>query len=221
MRRIFLMGLLLTCFGGCRSIPFKPTALVPVQNITPGEIRDDFAAGLPEKFEILNSVIFQYGRNSFVALGYTSADMKNKIFTATGLSPAGIKLFDLSGNDTGVETKFMLPEFSAKGDVTKAIAESIRWIYFDRVPPASAKIIKKEKQIIFREPIPDGMIEYIFAGAGNRLAEKHCYRNGRRFFSIFYYEYLRNNSKLYPQGIVFKHHQYRYQLRLRLQQISP
>ena len=219
--RIFLVGLLLTCFGGCSSIPFKPTALVSVQNITPEEIRDDFAASLPEKFELLNSVVFQYGPSSFVALGYTSVDIKNKVFAVTGLNPAGIKLFDLSGNDTGVEAKFILPEFSSKGDFAKAVAEAIRRIYFDRIPPSSAKIIKRQKQIIFQESIPDGMVEYIFAGADNLLTEKRYYRNGRLFFSIFYYEYLRDNSKLYPQDIIFKHHQYHYQLRLRLKQINP
>jgi len=219
--RIFLIGLLLTCFCGCSSVPFKPTASVSVQNITPEKIRDDFAASLPEKFELLNSVVFQYGTSSFVALGYTSADIKNKVFAVTGLNPAGIKLFDLSGNDTGIETKFILPEFSAKGDFAKAVGEAVRKIYFDRIPPSSAKIIKRKKQIIFQESIPDGMVEYIFAGTDNLLTEKHYYRNGCPFSSIFYYEYLRDNSKLYPQGIIFKHHQYHYQLRLRLQQLSP
>ena len=220
MLRIFLVGLLLTCFGGCSSIPFKPTALVSVPNITPEKIRDDFAASLPEKFELLNSVVFQYGPISLVALGYTSVDMKSKVFAVTGLNPAGIKLFDLSGNDTVVKTKFMVPEFSAKGDFVKAVAEAVKSIYFDRIPPSSAKIIKRKKQIVFQESIPDGMVEYIFAGADNLLTEKRYYRNGRPFSSVFYYEYLRDNSKLYPQGIIFKHHQYHYQLRLRLKQIT-
>jgi hypothetical protein len=157
--------------------------------------------------------------NSFVALGYTSVDIENKVFAVPGLNPAGIKLFDLAGNDTGVETKFMLPEFSSKGVFAKAVAEAVRKIYFDRVPPPSAKIIKKKNQLIFQELIPDGMVEYIFTGSDNLLTEKRYYRSGRRFSSIFYYEYLRDDSKLYPQGIVFKHHQYHYQLTLHLKQI--
>jgi hypothetical protein len=221
MRRIFLAGLLLGCCCGCSSLPFKPTELVSVQHITPEKIRDDFAASLPEKFDLLNSVVFQYGLNSFVALGYTALDTKNKIFTVAGLSPAGIKLFDLSGNDTGVETNFMVPEFSAKGDFSRAVSEAVRKIYFDRIPPSSAKIIKKKNQMLFQESIPDGMVEYIFAGADNLLTEKRYYRNNRPFSSVFYYEYLRDNSKLYPRGVVFKHYQYHYQLRLRLKQISP
>jgi len=220
MLRIFLVGLLLTCFCGCSSIPFKPTELVSVQNITPEKIRDDFAASLPKKFELLNSVVFQYGMSSFVALGYTSVDMEKKVFVVTGLNPAGIKLFDLSGNDTGVEAKFVLPEFSSKGDFAKVVAEAVKKIYFDRIPSSSAKIIKRKNQTIFQESIPDGMVEYAFAGADNLLTEKRYYRNGHRFSSIFYYEYLRDNSKLYPQGVIFKHHQYYYQLRLRLKQIN-
>ncbi|MFA5394206.1 MAG: DUF3261 domain-containing protein [Candidatus Ratteibacteria bacterium] len=219
--RILLISLLLTCFGGCGSISFEPTALVSVQNTTPEKIRNDFAKSLPGKFELLNSVVFQYGTRSFVALGYTSVDIKNKTFAVTGLNPAGIKLFDLSGNDTEIEAKFMLPELSAKDDFAKAVAESVRKIYFDRIPPASARIIQTKKQLIFQELIPGGMVEYIFTGADNLLTEKSYYRNGRPVFSIFYYEYLRDDSKLYPQEIVFKNQQYHYQLRLRLKQINP
>ena len=51
------------------------------------------------------------------------------------------------------------------------------------------------------------------------LVEKRYYENGRKIWTVSYYEYRRENGKLYPDGIILEHHEYGYRLVVRLREI--
>jgi len=63
------------------------------------------------------------------------------------------------------------------------------------------------------------VLEYVFAGVQQNLIEKRYYHDDQLLWTVSYYEYQRKEGKLYPGGIVLKHHQYHYQLIVRLKEI--
>ncbi|MDM8526313.1 DUF3261 domain-containing protein [Desulfococcaceae bacterium HSG8] len=218
-KRIFTcsLALFLSC-AGCAGIPFQTTARVPVESVHPEKARELFIRSLPSEFQMVNSVVFKYGWKTFSAIGYTKIDADEKKFTLMGLTPIGIKLFELSGTPKGTECGFAIKAFTRQGNFADRIADDIRRIYFDRIPSPEAKVCKKKYEIVFRDP---GETEYIFAGADNVLIEKRRYEGIRRIWSVFYYEYQRKNGKLHPGGIIFRHYQHGYQLIIRLKEIRP
>ena len=253
VRQLILAGLALSGSAGCRSIPFQEIEYVPVDSIPSSAAREQFARALPSEFQRVDTMVFQYKGSSIAAIGYTAVDTRRNVFTVVGISPVGIKLFELSGDRKEVECSFALEEFMQRGDFARAVADDIRRIYFDRIPPPGAEADKEKYRIIFRDQFADpaarapsspgyardrlaggasfrvspagrrgggpGTMEYVFAGADPVLIRKRYYREKRNIWDVFYYEYRRENGKLHPGGIVFRHYQYRYQLVMRLKEI--
>jgi hypothetical protein len=220
LRRLVLIGLGVSCIFGCSSVPFSEIALVSVEEVNPQAVREQFSLELPVKFRIVNTVTFRFREKTFSAIGYTEVDTSAKTFTVVGFHPAGgYKLFELSGDAEGVECTFAREELTRRGDFAQAVGDDTRRLYFDRVPARDAKISKGKYRIFFRQQMAGGEMEYVFAGTGGVLVEKHYYENGNKVWSASYYEYRRENGKLYPSGIILKHHEYRYQLVVRLKEI--
>ena len=163
---------------------------------------------------------FEFKGQAFAAIGFTDVDTSKKTFTIVGLQPdGGIKLLELSGDAHGVECRFSHESFSRWGEFARLVADDTRGIYFDRVPAPDAKISKGKYRIHFRQRAGDGEIEHVFAGTEGVLIEKCYYEDGSRIWTASYYEYRWENGKLYPAGILFKHHEYGYRLVVRLKEI--
>ena len=217
MRRLIrITGLMLLLVGCSHKIPFEHPSLHPVADIDPGVIRDNFAASLPESFQLISSTVFIYKMHSFTAIGLTGIDVKTQKFTLACMNPMGVKLFELAGDKEGVDCRFAMKEFTQKGDFAKMVADDIRNIYFNRIPDKDAGIVKQNKKIIFFKPVNSGRMEYLFGGNGNLLLEKRFLKKGRKIWSVFYFEHIKKNGKLHPSGIIFKHYKYGYQLVIRL-----
>ncbi len=215
-----VFGLVVLCSSGCSSIPFEKVQYVSVSKVQPAAILKQFASALPQEFQVVNTIVFQYKWRKFSAIGYTDIDALQKLFTVVCLNHAGIKLFELAGNDNSVECKFAFEGASFPGNFAKAVGDDIRRIYFDCIPNPESRIYKKKNKIVFRQPAEEGVMEYTFAGTDNLLIEKQYYKGWRKIWSVFYYEYRRKNGKLYPSGIMLKHHKYNYQLTVRLKEIQ-
>ena len=220
IRRLALLGLGILGLASCGSVPFRQTAPVSLEGIDPERMRQDFAEALPVAFRVVNTVTFRFKRKAFAAIGYTDVDTSRETFTVVGLHPAGgVKLFEISGNGEDVECAFALDQFAERGDVARAVADDTRRMYFDRLPSADARVSRERDRILFREEHGPGELEYVFAGSDGVLVEKRYYEKGRRVWRASYYEYRRENGKLYPGGIILEHHEYGYRLLVRLREI--
>jgi hypothetical protein len=220
MRRLGLVGLGILSLAACSSVPFRETALVSLEGVDPEEMRGRFAAALPDAFRVVNTVTFEFRRRALVAIGYADIDTSRRTFTIVGLHPAGgVKLFEVSGDSEGIQSAFAVEEFAVRGDLASAVGEDTRRIYFDRLPSPDARVSKERYRILFREKSGDGEIEYVFSGSDGLLVEKRYYENGSKIWSASYYEYRREAGKLYPEGIIFEHHEYGYRLLVRLREI--
>ena len=190
-----------------------------LDDVNPENLRLEFKASLAQNLEVINSIVFEYKWQSFAALGYTQLDLENNTFKVSCMNPVGIKLFELTGNRNEIKSNFVLKELLQRGDLPQAVGEDIRRIYFDLTPSAQAKI-KKEKYIItFSQPSGTGQIKYVFAGQKHWLIEKHYYEKNHKLWSVFYYNYLTNKGKLYPENIILKHYRFGYNLIIRLKEV--
>ena len=217
--KLILLLLILFCAAGCRSIPFKNIDYVALDDCDPNNLRLEFKAVLAQKLEVINSIVFEYKWHSFSALGYTQLDLENNTFKVSCMNPVGIKLFELTGNRNEIKSIFVLKELLQRGDLPHAVGEDIRRIYFDLLPSAQAKIKKEKYRIIFTQPSGAGLMKYVFAGSHHWLIEKHYSEKNRYLWSVFYYNYLMDNGRLYPAGLILKHHRFGYNLIIRLKEV--
>ena len=222
MRRLALLGLGILGALGCSGVPFREVDRVSLEGVDPEAVRERFASSLPVSFRIVNTVTFEFKGKAFAAIGYTEVDTARRTFTVIGLHPAaGVKLFEVSGDSENTESSYALEAFTTHGDISRAVGDDTRRMYFDRLPGSDATVSQERYRIVFRQPAGDGEIEFVFAGGEGALVEKHYFERGRKIWSVAYYEYRRDNGKLYPDGIILDHHQYGYRLLVRLKEIRP
>ncbi len=218
LRFIILVLIILIC-AGCSTIPFPRTSYVPVDSFDPQLVRQDFAASLPDKFQAVNTIVFQYKWRSFFALGYIDVNRERKTFAVSCLNPVGIKLFELSADSDSVKTNFVLKELLSKGDLPRVVGEDIRRIYFDNVPSGEAQIEKERYRIIFDQPRGLGFVRYVFAGSQKALVEKSYFEKGSCAWRVYYSEYRREQGKFYPAAIALKNYRFGYNLIVRLKEV--
>lgn len=205
---------------GCSSMPFKHSDYLSFEGVDPQTLRTNFSEELPQEFELLNSAIFRYSYLSFSALGVVRVDRSKKILDLVGFNHLGLMLFELSLDSDGkANCKYALPEFTKHKDFASFVLNDIGKIYFDRLPSQSAEVRQKRRKIVFKDSLKDAVTEYVFSGEGRYLAEKNYYEKQRKIWSVFYYEYILRDGKIYPEGIVFKHYKYGYKLIIRLKEI--
>ena len=219
MYKFIVLTLIILSSAGCTTIPFKNISYVSLEGVNPQMARAQFSQRLPQRFELMNSTLFAYRHMKFSCLGPTRVDAKNKSFTVVGLNHVGVKLFEMDFNNELIDSKYVFPELTKHGDFAKAVCEDIKRIYLDRVPPVESNVILEKYKLIFRAPEKNGFLEYVFAGKDNLLIEKHCYMNGCKLWSVFYYEYIFKNGKLFPTGVILRHYGYNYYLVVRLKEI--
>jgi hypothetical protein len=210
---ILILGALLVT--GCASVPFRETPLVSLESVDPHSVVENFQASVPAKFQVLNSVVFEYNWRKFLGIGSVEIDRRDNQFKLVCLNPMGVKLFELSGDRNTITTHYAIDALMKYGDLPTAVGNDIRHIYFDMVPSASAQISREKYRISFRQPAGAGEMEYVFAGKDRELVEKSYYENDDLVWRVSYYEYREH----YPQGIVFVNYQYGYQLTVRQKEL--
>jgi len=218
IRKLIVALTIASC--GCSSIPFRHLDYFSFDNIDPQTLRSNFSEELPQEFELLNSAIFRYSYLSFSALGVVRVDTFKKSLNLAGFNHLGVMLFELSYDSDGkMHCKYALPEFTKYKDFTSFVLNDIKRIYFGRVPSLGAQVRRERRRVVFRDFLEDAVTEYVFSGEGQFLAEKNYYEKQRKIWSVFYYEYMFKDGKIYPAGIVLKHYKYGYKLIIKLKEI--
>ena len=218
-RTVILVFLLLVFAAGCSTVPFQKTALVSLETVDARNILEQFKSRMPDSFQLLNTVVFEYNGRKFSAIGSVYISKADRVFRVAGMNPMGVKLFELSGDRSGVKTHYAIADFSKRGDIATAVGNDIRLIYFDLVPGPEASIWKRKYKLIFRQSSGPGHLEYVFGGTNGDLIEKNYYDEGGIVWRISYYEYRDQDGYRWPQGIVFIHYQYRYRLTIRQKEL--
>jgi hypothetical protein len=216
---VILVLLLYVLVAGCSTVPFQKTTLVALENTDARTIVERFKARMPDSFQLLTSVVFEYNSRKFAGIGTVQINSSDGVFRVAGMNPLGVKLFELSGDQHSVTSHYSIANLSRYGDIAAAVGHDIRRIYFDLVPGPEASIGKRKYKLIFRQSSGPGSLEYIFAGAGGDLIEKNYYDDSGLAWRISYYEYRDQDGKRWPQGIVLLNYQYGYRLTIRQKEL--
>jgi len=219
MKRCKLLCILLLLVTGCAQVPFRETTAIPMGSVDPAALAGRFHSTVPESFQLLNTVVFEYNDRKFLGIGSVELNAIRHTFHVACLNPMGVKLFELSGDDRGVSTGYILEPLAKYGDIGAAVGGDIRRIYFDLVPSRTASVWKRKYQLTFWQSSGSGTLEYVFAGADADLVMKRYYEDHVIAWQVSYYEYREHMGKRYPQGIVLINYQYGYRLTVRLKEI--
>lgn len=214
---IGLIALLI--IAGCSSIPFEETSYVPLDSEDPAAVIERYRNNIPEHIQLMHAVVFEYNGKKLSCLGFIEVDTGKKTYAVACLSPIGMKLFELTGDSKGVENSFVPGEFMRKEALVDMIGEDIKRIYFDLVPSSAARTKRKKHELVFRHKSGEGTIEHVFAGEGGYLIKKSYYVDNRLKWKVSYYEYKREDSGVYPGGIILNNYLYGYSVTLRLKGI--
>jgi Protein of unknown function (DUF3261) len=215
MKRFVLLCILQVFIAGCSTVPFQETRLVPLDSEDPGNVVEHFRSNVPDSFELLNTVVFEYNGRKFTAIGTIRINRADGVFKVAGMNPMGIKLFELSGDQNSVTTRYSIANLTRYGDIAAMVGNDIRRMYFDLVPGPEARSWKRKYTQIFRQPSGSGFLEYVFAGRDGDLIEKRYYEEKGIVWKASYYEYQDQDGKRWPQGIVFIHYSFGYRLIVR------
>lgn len=216
---LFLAGFL---WSGCAALPFEPVRLGPVDGLDPARVREDFREKLADPFEVVESVIFTYGRRKITALGHSQVNAEEKTLAVAGMTPLGAKVFEIKSAGDKVESSFSIPEMEKKVDrekMAQAMAEDVRRVYFTRIPAEEAEVFKSKGRIYYRQAAGPGKLEFIFGGPQAALIEKSYEEGGRKLWRVRYFEYRTEGSRIYPSKIFYENPVGKYSLALRLKEI--
>lgn len=219
MHRMILVFLL--C--GCAGLPFEPVPLVPVQDWNPVQVRSEFEQKLAGDFKTSEAGIFKYKGREFSVLSYTRVSSRDKTVSAAGLTPLGVKLFEITAGTDGVKDySFSIPQIKNKIDparMASAMAEDVWRIYMARIPASGSEIQIEKDRILFRSKRTDGALEYVFGGENGVLLEKSFKKGRRKIWSVRYFEYRAQGGKIYASKIIYENLQRHYTLILNLKEI--
>ena len=215
MKRFVVLFILQMFIAGCGTVPFQETELVLLGSEDPWNMVERFQKGTPASFQLLTSVVFEYNSRKFSGIGAVQINSSDGVFKVAGMNPLGVKLFELSGDQHSVTSRYTIANFSRYGDIVTAVGNDIRRIYFNLVPGPEASIWKRRYKLIFREPSGPGFLEYVFAGTDGDLIEKNYYEENGIVWKVSYYEYQDQDGKRWPRGIVLIHYHYGYRLTIR------
>jgi hypothetical protein len=217
-RRLFVLFLGIGFLAGCAHLPLKA--------ISPDETKmllDDFSSRLNRKYESVSSVLFKYSFFSFGSLGIISIDTSKDYLAVAGMTPVGIKLFQVVAEQGKITQSFAIPELTKRGNVAKAVTENIRETYFYLVPSEIESRIERGNKYFLKTPLHDGIqYEYVFDPKDRVLCEKRLYKNQKLFWIIFYKDWSEDSlKKIHPGSLRFWHKAYGYQLIITTKEIRP
>lgn len=209
-KRPVLLPCLLCCaavlLSSCASDPFEYEPLSGKPE--PGEIADL----MPPEAIIESSVVGEYRFSKMPLLSLTRIDFRTGMIRVAGLTPAGMKIFDLCGTKNSLENYHWLPGKYWSGheeEASRMILGDISAIYLNLLPErfGNCRYENDGKQLA----VTDGDIRYVFAGAPPRLIEKSIFENGSRIMRIKYYSY----ENAFPANIMLENFKYKYRLVIR------
>ncbi len=209
---------------GCAHVPFEPVQLSSVDGLDVQQVLTDFKNKLPDHFSILESAVVKYRTREMTALGYSEVNEAENSLAVAGVSPVGVKIFEVKAAGEDLKYSFSFPQIKKNMDQNKiagAVAENVHDIYFGRVPAPGAESFKSRGRIGYRQSSGKGMLEFFFGGPDSNLIEKRYSEGKRKIWRVRYFEYRKKDSKIYPSKIFFEQHQWKYKLTLRLKEILP
>jgi hypothetical protein len=196
---------MLVLLVGCSTIPSFDRCQI---------VEEKKKSSLPESFEIVNSIRFQFKFRSITAIGIAKIDIPNQSFSVVATNPMGMTLFELKSVKGELVHQYVLQDLAKMGDITKAVAQDIQSIFFDL---ENIELVKQcygsEGDVYSIKSGEEIVLEYY---NGDLLVKKQDFKDKRLFWTIEYLEYDDN----FPRLIILKHSKYKYTLTLNVKNLN-
>ncbi len=221
MRHGLLACVLIFHVAGCAAVPFGSPADASMKDVSPHELLARFEERLPSRFTLLNSLVFQFGLfNKVSALGYISVDREHRRFHVVCMSPVGVKLFEVSGDEKDIDRHFAIGDFGKNPYFFRSVAEDIRRVYFGLVPPEETPVYRGRRRMYFYSESGSGEeTVYRFGSPDHVLLDKTRLRDHVGLWRVSYYEYRSTSEGYLPAGTVLENWEYGYRITIRLKDI--
>ena len=205
--------------AGCRTMPPPPPPPPPGPPLDPAAAAAHVRSVTPERFQLLSTVAFSLRGHGMSGLGAIVLDTVTRTFSVVGMTPLGVKLFDIGYTNGQAVSHYALPAFTAHGgDFAGTVGGDIARVYFDLAPGTNAVAGPHPAGVEFTEPQGRGTLQLVYAAPGV-LTEKLYVESGRTAWIIEYRDYREQGGKLYPAFVFLKNRKYHYTLTVRLKEI--
>lgn len=209
---------LLTWGSGC--------AHLPGTMLTPEDTRvrlEAFRTRLPVRYEVVSTVVFKFKTLMLSSLSMASVDLAAERLSVAGVTPLGLTLFRVSTQQGRITESFTSPELAKYGDAARAVADTIREIYFDLVPDGPAPAVVRDRGFeVWTGPSAGRRLRYTFDGPDGTLKEKRLVRDGAVIWTIRYDDWTTDRAgTIYPRHIRFEQREHGYELLIRVTEERP
>jgi hypothetical protein len=219
VKRLFAAVPAVLLAGCMAAVPFKHAAPAALGEASPQEVVLSFKEGVPGEFNLLSSIVFDYGFVAVSGIGYLDIDTSTGKYKVACLNHLGVKFFEFEGDRGGITSQYVIEPLARQGNITEAVGADIRRIYLDLIPSPEARAAGKGDRVLFRQRSGKGALEYEFGGEGANLVTKTYREDERAVWRVSYYEYQSKDGKRYPTAIVLRNFRYGYRLIVRQKEI--
>jgi hypothetical protein len=215
-----LLGASLLLSSACASVPFADTELTPTLPRSAAEL-----SGAPwnqgtGSLLIRQSALFELKGMRVPIVGVMKLDLGRKSARLVGMNDMGVKLYDISVDASSSQALFVIPDLARYPGFAEAVAVSVRRIFL-APEPAPGDTLKRfpTSYQLSRTTGARGTLRFTFGGAQAQLLEKSC-RGPAESWRVRYYQYQRQQGRLFPGGIVLDDNRAGYRLTLWVESVE-
>ena len=218
----FSFACLLVLLCGCAHLP-KST--VPLCVLNPAESSEAIMqrtrnVSAPAKYTVVTSAVFSFFGKNIPIIGMMTIDEKAQTFAIAGYNHVGVKLIEVEGDAKSEKARFVMPELAKFGNVSKAVAEVVRAVYFDRIPTVdSYEHWRESDRVVFEQRKILGDLRWTVGGNPLSVIEKTMFKKNKMRWRVIYIEYDRSHQRVVPTKIEIINKAYHYRLKVTVKEI--
>lgn len=215
-----LIGVVLLLMSACATVPFAPTELTPTTPRTAAELSARLWSSGSGSLMIRQSALFELEGMRIPIAGVMKLDLTSKSARLVGMNDMGVKLYDISVNAASSQAHFVIPDLARYPGFAEAVAVSVRRIFL-APEPAPGDMLQRTptSYLLTRKTAVEGTLSFTFGGAEAQLLEK-LYRGAAESWRVRYYQYRRQQGRIFPGGIVLDDNRAGYRLTLWIESVE-
>lgn len=216
----YFLGALLLLMNACATVPFAPTELTPTVPRSAAALSDGLWSSGSGSLMIRQSALFEFGGMRVPIAGIMKLDRSAKVARLVGMNDMGVKLYDISVDAASSQANFIIPDLASYPGFAEAVATSVRRIFLYPEPAAGDTLERtKTNYLLTRKDSDGGRTRFVFGGADSQLLKKQ-YRGPAGAWLVRYYQYNRQQGRLFPGGIVLDDDRAGYRLTLWIESVE-
>lgn len=216
----FFLGTLLLLVNACATVPFSPTELTPTVPRSAAALSDGLWSSGSGSLMVRQSALFEFNGMKAPIAGVMKLDRSAKTARLVGMNDMGVKLYDISVDAASSQAHFIIPDLARYPGFAEAVASSVRRIFLHPEPAAGDSLERTSANyLLTRNSSDGGTTRFVFGGADSQLLEKQ-YRGPAGSWLVRYYQYNRQQGRLFPGGIVLDDDRAGYRLTLWIESVE-